>query len=1152
MNTLTKLNLNNNPATFLNGDIKYAKNIVATQDQKAIHNEDGFNLIATYPETIIGRVEIPNGYVLFLKDDTDRIICINNGITKTISSIYFNFNIDHPIKGRFTFNSSNDLYITFSEGVNSPNETRIINIDKSCIGSSVTLSQDDVKQLDLISNLIYPSMEFEVVTTGSLLVGTYQIAIAYQVEKGIYTNYSILSVPVYVFGNLTDHNKIGTSITRAIKVTFDNIDTSYTKFKLGILYKGEDAFESCHETDDILTSVASYNISNLDSLSSTSIDALTIGSISYIKDEDHVSFNGRLIRTNVQTPDYTGIDDVMNNIASKVAISLFNYTPDNGFNNSVINQDKHFKAGEQYILYIGCIDYKGNFVNAYSIPWKDGDETEIAYTNSSETVSIHKMPYREDSETLYKSVSRIECTLPSNIDTLLGVFVNTITSFCYFYAEHNLNNSKVIGQGFAIRDTGMNDFNGGQHYYDQFRSTSKLRFYSFEHLFNKSLISNVSLYNSRKLYGFSRAENYINNYKYRRLFTTEESILKDKELANVSTVAYIDNDNTVSDNIAGDSFHRLTMTSDNINKILGGAADKQSVYNESTDTWTVSPISPAWELMGNVDDSVGDYPNYNLMALSDLISNSDYLYDDIYKQRLVIASNIIPKSKTIVTTLTGDFFYNNLTIRLTTPGWDYVYGGSDITLGGEDHVVKVILSFDIESRSNIKARYSGVNDYQKVFNLQTMSDVVTDPIFNIPYKYDNFINTPEGKGYSLSCNNDGYDNIIYDKELDTKFNYFNRIIRSVVNNTESKGIAWRTYNALDYKDLPIERGAGKIIEADERAVYIQQEYALFIAIVRDMLSNTPGNDTFLGESDLFDRAPLELLYDKNGYIGSDNRFGAIMTPMGYIVVDTVLKNIFLVKLTQVKKLNDPDIEQWFRDNLTSGLINPYIKQGISLLYDDKIKSIFLTQQGGIIDFTIHYNFTRNGGWLSFHEYIVEGYISNRLATYVISNNKIYKRNANNKGIFLDTTIHESFVIYIYNNQFEVFKQILGISWDTFIKNNGRVVYDSTIDSIMIYNDTQCTGIIDVNDVINWFDTRSGVYKKDQWYLNDIVDKVVDDRLPFVDDNGNIIGNLSNILDWFKESSFLSKYIYIKFGINNTDQRDVVINSYDINATKSIR
>lgn len=1164
MKSITRLNLNNNPSTFQNGDIKYAKNIVSTIDQKAIHNEDGFSHLITYDETIIGKVEIPNGYVLFLKGiTTDKIICIDKGASKTISSNYFNFNIENPIKGRYTFNSNNDLYITFTEGVEGINETRIINITQS----ATTLTSYQVERLTLIPNLKYPSLRFDIIFEGSLLVGTYQIAISYKVEEAIYTNYSILSEPVYVFGNLEDHNKIGTSIKRAIKVIFDTIDTRYSKFKIGILYKGEDAFEKSYETDDIDTSVTSYNISNLDSLLSISIDNLTIGSISYIKDEDHVNFNGRLIRTNVQTVNYTGLDAIMNNIASKVKVGITlesSYTSVNDYQVG-LTVNRHFKEGEQYLLYIGCLDYKGNFVNAYPIPHKAGDDTELGYTNSSNVTTLHKIPYITYNTSIPfdppKYLTKLYTKLPDDINTLLGTFANTITSFCYFYAEHNLNNSKILGQGFVIRDTHINDFNDSQKYMFPFNSNTKLRFYSFEHLFNKSLISNAHIFNHNNT-------SFLNTdfipeagaaARYSKVFTFRHSRLNTRVTIPLTKIDYIDNDNTIVDNIAGDSFTRLTTTPENTDLLFGST---------SAD-WPVEPYTYVDRILSDITPGTHQGSN-KLSCIADLVSNNDYFYDDVYKQKLVICSNIIDKNNQSNCKLSGDFFYDPITLRFTTPAISYRYGTNDLDAQGEDYVHKIVVTLELESRFNIRARFDGVNDYQKVFNINDRTSDDVNTFLDIPYRYDNFINTSEGKGYNLSCNNNGYDNIIYDKDLDIKYNHFNRIVRSIVNSTESKGVAWRIFNANDYKDLPIERGAGKIITADERAIYIQQEYALFVASIRDTVSNDPNNTTFLGSSDLFDREPIEILYDEKGYIGSDNRFGSIMTPFGYVIVDTVLKNIFLVKLTQIKKLNDTNVESWFRNNLVSNLINPYIKEGISLLYDDKIKSIFLTQQGGGKDFTIHYNFSRDGGWLSFHDYIVEGYIANRLDTFCIKNNGIYKRNANNKCMFFDDTIHSSEIIYIYNNQFEIFKQILGISWDTFIQQNNTVIYDITFDRLLIYNDTQCTGIINVNNAINWFDTESGVYKRDQWYFNDIVDIVENDKLPFIDSIGNLIGtNVNESLDWFKQSQFISKFVFIKFGydnkfvdinskiqydtqVENTTQLDITLNSYDVNAVKSIR
>lgn len=1154
MQTVPILNLTRNPLLIKNGEAVDARNIIVTKDQKAVRNEDGFSHIYTGDGTIIGSVEIPNGFVLFYRNP-DKIIHIENDIViKTISSYFLKFSINNPITGNYTYNSDGDLIIQFSEGVSGNNETRIINITKS----NTVLTQEEVYNLDVIPNIVFPTITNNVKYGGSLLAGAYQVAIAYKIDDGIYTNYSILSDVIHVYPNINEHVKIGDVVNRYIHLYFENLDNRYKKFKVGILYKGEDTFEKYYETDDISTTSTSYKIFNTDSLANTSIEALTVPSISYIKDNAATSFYGRMYRGNVKTVDYTDLDSIMANVASKIKVGItYNpiFTSLEVDNNNDIR--RYFKEGEYYVLYVGAFDYKGNLVNCYPIPHKDGDETEGIWANEDQTIKIHKIPYYTYSiMNINKVVANLNCTLPSNLSTLLGKHDSTITSFAFFYAEHNLYNSKILSQGYAIRDYVKNDFNDSQKYQGPFASRTNVRFYSLEHLFLKSRLSNASIYNHMKLYSFYNSDRVKDNGR-RYLKIYPHPLMKTRENITVSKIEYVRNDNTIDSNIAGESYHRIITTKDQTDKIFGGnvSADfSESIYTNLDDTST--------------DDDTS-FVEHNRTALIDLISKSDYFYNDVYNQKLVICSPIISKTKTLKTDLTGDFFYDNFTFRITGPIDSYRYGTEDIDLQDEDHVWKIVISIPLESRFNLRARYNGSNNYQKVYNVKTRTYTEVEDLIETPYANDNFINTDEGKGYSLSCHYRGYDYITYEKELDTKYHFNSRVIRSVVATSESKGIPWRTYNAKDYKDLSLNRGSIVALNSDENTIYMQQEYSVAFAAIRDKLASSDSGESFLGSSDVFDREPIEIMYDKTGYIGCSNRFSSIITPFGYVVVDDIRKNIYLIKYNQANKLNGLNVEEFFYDNFVENSVNPYSNNGICLLYDDIIKSLFITQNNEQRPFTIHYNFVHKN-WLSFHDYTPKNYINNRKSRYVILGNNVYKKYADNKCIFGDDVIHQSSVTYVYSLDFETFKHIYAISWNTLVKNGIKLFYDKTFDKVMLYSDTQCTGLIHVNENIDWFDTESGVFKTDNWYFNHIEDIVINDKLPFMNEDGSLIDSNLNIdKDWFDKSDFLCKFAMIKFvymnsfadihtGLNvdksvaNSKQLDVTFNSFNVHAIKSLR
>jgi hypothetical protein len=1155
MQAIPILNLNPNPTTFKNGEARDARNVIIAKDYKSVRNEPGFESIYVADGTVVGNVATPDGFVLFLKClNTDKIVHVKDDIkVKEISSSYFNFNVNYPVKGRFNYNIDGDLIITFSEGVDSPNETRVINIDKS----NVNLTKTEVEVLDLIPNVEYPTLSASVKFGGSLLGGSYQIAVSYKVDDGVYSNYSPLSKVYHVYGDIKDHVKPGDSVNRNLHITFTNLDTRYNYYKLAFVHKGIDAVELVYETEDIEISESSYKLYNITSLLASSINDVVIPYISYIKDNANVGFRDKYYRANVKTVDYSGVDAKMKIVAENTKIKVNYKTIYDSLNVPTYDIETHFKEGEYYVFYIGALDYKGNIINAYPIFHKTGDTTTGVWGNEEQTFKIHQIPYYP-AYLGYKIVPVITCELPTNVDTLLGTTSSIVKSFCLFYGEHNLFNSKVLGQGFAIRDTHVNDFMNNQTYTGQFGSTSKVRFYSFEHLFNKSDITNVSIYNSVPLYGFVNEDLIIEGQTYPTQFIKVFSeIPHEKITAAISDVNFIESDNSVESNIAGDSYHRLQMSATEINKIFKGSATEPANVTESN-----------WDLINNTGVNDTTIVSRNRMAAFDIISNSNYFYDTVYNQKLVMCSGIFPKTYNTPIVLSGDFFYDNVTIRCTTPMPIYRYGTENIDEQSDIYVFKIIVSIALESRFNIRARFDGQNDYQKVFNIKNTSDTEIKDFFNIPYINDNFINTDQGKGYSVNSHNNGYDYYDYYKTLDTKSHFPSRLIRSVVHSPETKGISWRKYMADSYRDLLLSRGPINDLDADQNTLYIQQKYNLSIASVRDELGVSDAGKSYLGSSDVFDRDPYEVLSESNGYIGCANRFSSTMTLYGYVVVDIIKKKMFLIRGISASSLIDENTEIFFSEMLNENANNPYNQNGVSLHYDDVIKSLFITQKG-LNPFTIHYNFPRKH-WVSFHDYIPDGYIKSFNAQYCLKDNTVYKKYANNKCLFFSNIPAKSSVTYCYNQDVQTHKMILGLVWNTSVKYANIDLYHRTFDRIMLYNDTQCSGYIELNENVDWFDTEHGLYKKDSWFFNAFKDIVINDKLPFIDLDGNLItDNLNSESNWFDESYFISKYLLIKFvydnyfinlntgatsetKLNGYVQPEIVADFIDVNAIKSIR
>ena len=425
------LDLDNSPLISQDKALRYAENIAIGEGNQSYINEDGFELKFDIRENItslltnildssefdteifnngsfdiIGTIPTNIGVVLFcvfnhtqktyggqfytncivyLKtNENDPYIHTLIYDTKHEDDISLNFSVNHPIHGDYIYNYKQELIITFTEGVSEEaNETRILNIDDPD-GCDEPLTTSDGKTkvytiitpnaLNLIPDVEYPTININVEEGGNLKSGAYQIAIAYKLKDNSYTNYSILSVPVIVCGKYGEDIKPDIEINRKIIVNFNEpANNNFTHYKLAIVHCTDTA-QNCYETEDVKieNTSQSYIISNLINYDAIVLDDIFIKNISYIKEQTLVNYNNRLIRGNVQTLNYKGLNekllDICNNhiTITQDRISSLSYS---NINTDVV---RYFKTDETYVLFAGFFDYKGDLINIYHIP--NGDE----------------------------------------------------------------------------------------------------------------------------------------------------------------------------------------------------------------------------------------------------------------------------------------------------------------------------------------------------------------------------------------------------------------------------------------------------------------------------------------------------------------------------------------------------------------------------------------------------------------------------------------------------------------------------------------------------------------------------------------------------------------------------------------------------------
>lgn len=715
-----------------------------------------------------------------------------------------------------------------------------------------------------------------------------------------------------------------------------------------------------------------------------------------------------------------------------------------------------------------------------------------------------------------------------NLNNKSDLINKYITSIVYFFVEHNINNSRIITQGFAVRDTETNNFGKGQTYKNPFGGDNA-RFYSFEYLYNKinsirgklkplyfeqdalKFIKNTEIDNDIKVWEVNDKDEFTNNVidsgtRYLDADIDELAIDVSHSEKDVS-LEYINLNNSSQNNIAGDSYYRIENGFEGFSK---------ATENEE---WARGYIA-------------------------DLINNSETLYSDTANQKLQIASNIINITGTtsVTTALIGDTFIGYITLRATAPSSGYKYGDSQHKdLDSNSTVYRWIFTVPLESKFNILARYS-INNVDKSFKYHGKTGKELREFYQLSYQVDNFINSDVGKGYSPIYNENGIETFTYFDEIPGTQDHPYRIIRSQLQSAESANLNWRLFRSDDYKDMPFNRGEIIALKTDNKNLYIQQSYGLHLLQLRDTLSNTDEGTSYLGTADIFNMEPSEVTYSPSGYIGCQSYFDTHINVIGYFVIDAVHKRIFNINGDKVSNMTALNAMRWFDSNLEKDATNPFKNNGRIWAFSEDANILYLVQNVNNKQFTISFSPIINA-WLSFHDYSPIVGITNRNGLFWFDKHGIYNISKTNYGKYLkddngNQLTKASFIKFILNDNVVYNKLLNNITWkdrvdiiDDIMPKINR--FTETINSLMIHNDDQCTGYLNVKFHDAWYDGSTGVNKINLWRFNNVND--IHKTIPFMINDLKVDSSaLKRNPKWYDINKFICQYIYCIMRFDNID------------------
>ena len=179
-----------------------------------------------------------------------------------------------------------------------------------------------------------------------------------------------------------------------------------------------------------------------------------------------------------------------------------------------------------------------------------------------------------------------------------------------------------------------------------------------------------------------------------------------------------------------------------------------------------------------------------------------------------------------------------------------------------------------------------------------------------------------------------------------------RVQRSAQADNTSLIDNYRVHLALQFKDLPRDRGSLWKLISFNNLLHLHTEDSLFRTKGKETIQLTDGTESFVGSGDIFAQDPDELIQTKFGYGGTQSQWVSIVTKHGYFAMDYRNRKVFLMK-DQLYDIGKQGMETWFEDNIPFSLEaygmpatidNPIVGVGFHATYDEKYDRLVLTKR----------------------------------------------------------------------------------------------------------------------------------------------------------------------------------------------------------------
>lgn len=1236
----------NNPE----GTWHWGKNMLLNKGHKSISNEYGLKYEYTVPGTVLGIIAT-NFEIVYLSKNIDGTDEIGRVSLETSSPTYetivksslFNFQLNCPIEGIFIYNFKKELVVTWSNGIKeNSNRPFVVNIDNIPLNlnpDKTLVNDDEFTKLFMQPDKLEGDLEVELVDGRDLGFEVVYITYQYVLDDATddFLPPFLTGEVIYLRRNEYLNNEAGYFIPT---LKFTNLDPKYTKLKLNIVTKKRDGTLEGHISDSILYENGSleYILNSFEVFTKTDAAQILINSVYFEKVETLTKQRNELHLGNVvvgSSLNFQKYANLLKIAPTKESYSLFDFT-----------LKASLLPDEVYSFYIHLQLLNGEYTDGYHIP---GDEVDLA-SDLLPLTDTQKNEYNlhwvDDINGLKQfhifNKGVIDDTIPSNNKFGHWSNIETYPNTEEFNSTVDYDNQSLAG----------NDLRNTPIRYHRVPSLNECHDFTYGDISNNpDGIPGFTPPDDVRL-GEINGERSIIGLKVLNFHTIVPQEIKDKiQGYRISFVKRTQINNFVLGNWVLAKFLQTGIT---IGSNPSIRFNTTIVHNTRLPFMTSNPnhynfkVSRIFsqEVLKNLPQlaptyvranyafhhryAVGKYANINdnlkyakaansvrYLPENNSVEGTQYRLESVniefendladlnlntHKIDMASAINVTAFSYKL------DLYQGFKSTNLVLMGRTSILDGEVAIKGGDTFVTGFsYLSF---YRTFL---HDGV--YQQQFSLINPTGLYT-PYHNMKVVYssgevgftqsmefypnpderlENLANTKTITGNQVPMIND-LGTLLTNEIEDVETNIFPyRIHRSINLGTEVLSTsALRTFLQNAYYDMPNDKGEIIALRGASKKLFIQLKYALFVATIKEKLE-TSNVTAYLGQTDIFEYLPDEVIADDKGYIGSTSKFACIIVQDMYITIDQANGKIFLIQ-NGVKEISKHGMINWFRNNSDIGfdffssdilnpkkrVDNPFLSLGHLIAYDIEFNRLLfikkdynfigeesevtfdgefyrLEDTNELIEFsntTYFENLSRTFSfyleklsWGFEHDYQPNGLYNSHsnLFSFVNTLNSpvdVYKHNNKfTKGEYYGQKF-ESYVDLIFNKNLSITKLYKTISWITTTINpiNGAEQF-KTISKVMLYNENQCSGIIALNS-----DNIKG--RNNEWFFNDFRDLIITPTNPIIDDKGDLyINNINQFKIWFEKSNFISKFIVVRLIIDNQENDDVYI--HQVNAKSLI-